>query len=147
VRCCDCAHFVTDTGDGLGAGRCSTDGEGSRHTPRWQVSPLLWARAERRCGDWATIEQPHANTQCHAGVLPVRFTGDLVEQVDGRSMLGRAVRDRLERLYRDLGGDDAGGAYRSNSNPWPRTRFGLICFYRTRNAGVLKARVSTSILT
>jgi hypothetical protein len=38
-------------------------------------------------------------------------------------------------------------AYRSNSNPWPRTRFGLICFYRTRNAGLLKARVSTSILT
>jgi hypothetical protein len=42
-------------------------------------------------------------------VLPVRFSVDLVEQVDGRSMLGRAVRDRLERLFRDLGGGDAGG--------------------------------------
>jgi hypothetical protein len=41
-------------------------------------------------------------------VLPVRFSVDLVEQVDGRSMLGRAVRDRLERLYRDLGGRDDG---------------------------------------
>jgi hypothetical protein len=42
-------------------------------------------------------------------VMPVKFSADLVQQVDGRSMLGRAVRDRLERLYRDLGGSDDGG--------------------------------------
>jgi hypothetical protein len=57
VRCCDCRSFVPDAiGDGLGAGRCSTDGEGSRPEGRWQVRSALWARAERRCGDWAAIE-------------------------------------------------------------------------------------------
>jgi hypothetical protein len=57
VRCCDCRSFVPDAiGDGLGAGRCSTDGEGSRPEGRWQVRSVLWARAERRCGDWAAIE-------------------------------------------------------------------------------------------
>jgi hypothetical protein len=57
VRCCDCQSFIPDTiGDGLGAGRCSTDGESSRPEGRWQVRPVLWARAERRCGGWAAIE-------------------------------------------------------------------------------------------
>jgi hypothetical protein len=58
VRCCDCRSFIPDTiGDGLGGGRCSADGEGSRPEGRWQVRPVLWARAERRCGDWA----PHVH--------------------------------------------------------------------------------------
>jgi hypothetical protein len=40
-------------------------------------------------------------------VLPVKLGIDFAEQVDGRSLLGRAVRDRLDRLYQDLGGIDA----------------------------------------
>ena len=37
-------------------------------------------------------------------VLPVKFGTDFAETVDGRSLLGRAVRDRIERLHQDLGG-------------------------------------------
>ena len=37
-------------------------------------------------------------------VLPVKFGVDFVETVDGRSVLGRAVRDHIERLHQDLDG-------------------------------------------
>jgi hypothetical protein len=57
VRCTDCTSFVPDAiGDGHGIGRCAVDGEGSRPRGRWETRPALWARAERRCGDWAAIE-------------------------------------------------------------------------------------------
>jgi len=38
-------------------------------------------------------------------VLPVKFGVDFVRTVDGRSVLGRAVRCRLENLFDDLGGE------------------------------------------
>jgi hypothetical protein len=40
-------------------------------------------------------------------VLPVRFQGDFLERVDGRSLLGREVRMRIEGIEADLGGPDA----------------------------------------
>jgi hypothetical protein len=56
VRCCDCASFVADAiGDGFGIGRCATDGEGARPQGRWKVRPDLWARGERRCGDYREV--------------------------------------------------------------------------------------------
>jgi hypothetical protein len=38
-------------------------------------------------------------------VLPVRYHVDFATTVDGRSVLGRAVRDRLQALVSDFGGD------------------------------------------
>lgn len=39
-------------------------------------------------------------------VLPVRYHVDFARTVDGRSLLGRAVRDRFNSLVQDLGGPD-----------------------------------------
>ena len=39
--------------------------------------------------------------------LPVRYGQDFAAVVDGRTRLGREVRDRLQALVIDLGGDDA----------------------------------------
>ena len=38
-------------------------------------------------------------------VLPVKFGVDFARTVDGRSLLGRAVRTRLQNLIDDLGGE------------------------------------------
>jgi hypothetical protein len=40
-------------------------------------------------------------------VLPVRYEESLVSVLDGRSRLGREVRDRLQALSSDLGGHDS----------------------------------------
>jgi hypothetical protein len=37
-------------------------------------------------------------------VLPVRYHADFAETVDGRTLLGRAVRDHFNSLVQDLGG-------------------------------------------
>lgn len=37
-------------------------------------------------------------------VLPVRYRSDFAEVVDGRTLLGRAVRDHFNSLVQDLGG-------------------------------------------
>jgi hypothetical protein len=53
VRCTACISFVPDSiGDGFGIGRCAVDGEGARPRGRWGTRPALWARGERRCGDY-----------------------------------------------------------------------------------------------
>jgi hypothetical protein len=39
--------------------------------------------------------------------MPVRYHEDFASVMDGRSRLARAVRDRLEALISDLGGEDA----------------------------------------
>jgi hypothetical protein len=39
--------------------------------------------------------------------LPVKFGTDFVEQIDGRSLLGREVRSRIGAIEADLGGPDA----------------------------------------
>jgi hypothetical protein len=40
-------------------------------------------------------------------VLPTRYTVDFATTVDGRSLLGREVRDRIDAIEADLGGPDA----------------------------------------